>query len=39
MWELALYVLTVACLFTTTQLYPDRYLELIGFGKAPGNGE
>ena len=38
-WELALYVLIVACLFTTIQLYPDRYLELIGFRKAPREGE
>lgn len=38
---LAVYVLAVACLFTYTQLYPERYLRLIGFpdktaGKAPG---
>jgi len=28
---LALYVLAVACLYTYTQLYPERYLRLIGF--------
>ncbi len=32
-WALAVYVLIVACLFTYTQLYQDRYLELIGFRK------
>jgi hypothetical protein len=40
-WELALYVLLVACLYTYTQLYPDRYLELIGIKRAAavGTGE
>ncbi|KGO33236.1 hypothetical protein JT06_15675 [Desulfobulbus sp. Tol-SR] len=28
---LGLYVLAVACLYTSTQLYPERYLRLIGF--------
>jgi len=28
---LAIYVLAVACLYTYTQLYPERYLRLIGF--------
>ena len=34
---LAVYVLAVACLFTYTQLDPERYLRLIGFpGRAAG---
>ena len=32
-WALAVYVLVVACLFTYTQLNPERYLRLIGFKK------
>jgi len=30
-WALAIYVLAVACLYTFTQLFPDRYLQMIGF--------
>jgi len=32
-WMLGAYVLAVACLYTFTQLYPERYLRLISFKK------
>ena len=35
---LAVYVLIVACLFTYTQLYPDRYMEMIGFKQRTPEG-
>lgn len=37
-WALAAYVLVVAVLFTYTQLYPERYLHLIGFRKRARQG-
>jgi len=37
-WALAVYVLIVACLFTYSQLYPDRYMEMIGFKRRAPEG-
>jgi hypothetical protein len=38
-WALAAYVLFVACLFTYTQLNPERYLRLIGFKSKRRSGK
>lgn len=38
-WVLATYVLAVACLFTYSQLYPERYLRFMGMKASASDGK